>query len=400
MARTRSSLSAVESSRVRDTADKKRRTVRADPPAIVPDRYRAFVFPNHIREQRRLRGLQKLMALGERLPDISYIRLSKIERGEVVARADELRQIARALEVAPTDLLIDLADPAFDIAAWALPFQDGRAISQEEEQFTIQLAAALRVLRNSDATLTIARLDKDFGLPPVILSRLENAHKTLDRWNAATVAAVCRVFGVDDEHALRANVADQYRRGKLDAAIARIVDPADREQRARERNAALSAELASVAKPAGHKAASKTAGKAVARRVPRAVSAAANLPEPARMLTVFGTPLAGGLIAFTRTDAVVEAPRDAGPKAFALRVCRATLGPGLPASSIVVADPDRPVTAGGLAAVRSDDGYRLVTVTFDRWGVTKGYSTTPDLELDLDICAPTDVVAVVAAFFV
>ena len=30
----------------------------------------------------------------------------------------------------------------------------------------------------------------------------------------------------------------------------------------------------------------------------------------------------------------------------------------------------------------------------------KGYSITPDVELDLDICSPTDVVAVIAAVFV
>jgi len=389
MARTRSSPS--EAKQGRDTAAKRRRGIPADPAPIVPDRYRAFVFPNRVREQRRAHGLQKLMALGECVPDIPYIRLSKIERGEVVARADELRQIARALDVAPADLLIDLADPAFDIAAWALPFQDTSAISPEEERFAIQLAAALRALRNADATLTIAALDKEFGLPPVILSRLENAHKTFDRWNAATVAAVCRVFGVADENALRAKVADQYRRGDLDAAIGRIVDPADRERRARERTAALSAELASVAKPAGRKAAA---------RASRAVATAAHPPEPAHVLPVFGAPLADGLIAFTPTDAVVPAPRDAGPAAFALRVCRATLGPGLPASAVVVADPDRPVTAGGLAVVRGGDGYRIVTVTFDRWGARKGYSSTPDLELDLDICSPADVVAVIAAVFV
>ncbi|AOH86432.1 hypothetical protein AWL63_01835 [Sphingomonas panacis] len=389
MARTRSSPS--EAKQGRDTAAKRRRGIPADPAPIVPDRYRAFVFPNRVREQRRAHGLQKLMALGECVPDIPYIRLSKIERGEVVARADELRQIARALDVAPADLLIDLADPAFDIAAWALPFQDTSAISPEEERFAIQLAAALRALRNADATLTIAALDKEFGLPPVILSRLENAHKTFDRWNAATVAAVCRVFGVADENALRAKVADQYRRGDLDAAIGRIVDPADRERRARERTAALSAELASVAKPVGRKAAA---------RAPRAVATAAHPPEPAHVLPVFGAPLADGLIAFTPTDAVVPAPRDAGPAAFALRVCRATLGPGLPASAVVVADPDRPVTAGGLAVVRGGDGYRIVTVTFDRWGARKGYSSTPDLELDLDICSPADVVAVIAAVFV
>jgi hypothetical protein len=40
-----------------------------------------------------------------------------------------------------------------------------------------------------------------------------------------------------------------------------------------------------------------------------------------------------------------------------------------------------------------------VTVTFDRWGASKGYSVAPDLEVDLDVCAPTDVVAITAALF-
>jgi hypothetical protein len=103
MARTRSSPSAVEPGQRRDTAAKRRRAAPADPAAIVPDRYRAFVFPNRVREQRRAHGLQKLMALGERLPDIPYIRLSKIERGEVVARADEL---IRAYEVDSTPTIV------------------------------------------------------------------------------------------------------------------------------------------------------------------------------------------------------------------------------------------------------------------------------------------------------
>jgi hypothetical protein len=96
---------------------------------------------------------------------------------------------------------------------------------------------------------------------------------------------------------------------------------------------------------------------------------------------------------------VVDAPHRAGARAFALRVCRATLGAGLPASAIVIADPDHRVTAGALAAVRSAEGYRIVSVTFDRTGATKGYSIAPDLELDLDALDPSDVIAIIAAVF-
>lgn len=374
------------------------------PAKIVLDPYRAFVFPNRIREQRRFRGLQKLMALSEHLPEIPYIRLSKIERGEVFARADELRRIARAMDLPPGDLLTDVTDPRFDIATWAQPFRDGRPILEEEEQFSVLLAAALRVLRNGDAELTIATLDKDYALPPVILSRLENAYKTLDRWNDTTLAAVCKLFGVSNVSELRATVKDRYREGVFNKIVGNIVDPQARAQRSRERIAALSEELKS--EPVARRVRGTSARSDRVDPQPQPVSPtliSTSTTEPValrRDIPVFGTPLAGGLIAFTPTDARVEAPRKAGPSAFALRVCRATLGPGLPSGGIVIADPDRLPFAGGLAVVRSAEGYRIVSVTFDRSGATKGYSVTPDVELDLDQLDPADVIAVVAVVFV
>jgi hypothetical protein len=105
------------------------------------------------------------------------------------------------------------------------------------------------------------------------------------------------------------------------------------------------------------------------------------------------------LIANIATDARIDAPRVAGPRAFGLRVCRATLGAGLPASAIVVADPDRAPTVGGLAVIRNESGYRLVTVTIDRTGATKGYSLAPDLEINLDELDPADIFAVISAVF-
>ena len=53
-----------------------------------------------MREQRRTAGHAKLLRLATSIPEIPYIRLSKIERGEVVPRADELRRIAAALQIA------------------------------------------------------------------------------------------------------------------------------------------------------------------------------------------------------------------------------------------------------------------------------------------------------------
>jgi transcriptional regulator with XRE-family HTH domain len=366
--------------------------------AIVIDPYRAVIFPNRIRELRRANGLPKLMALSDRLPDIPYIRLSKIERGEVVARADEVRMIAAALDTPPAQLLVDVEAPGFDIAVWAQPFQDGRPVAIDAERVAVMLAAALRRRRGSDRALTIAVLDSEYGLPPVILSRLENAHKTLDRWNAPTVAALCRLFDVADEAALREHIDGLYRRGELDGDVGRIADPQIRIARTRERNAALMHALNSPsARPR------KRGGGATAKMKrpapPAATAPAAEAPATPRTLSVYGAPLAGGLIAGAGVDAVIDAPRLAGPRAFGLRVCRATLGAGLPASATVVVDPDRPPVVGGLAAVRVDGGYRLLTVTCDRSGTTMGYSVSPDLAITLDDLDPAQVYAVIAAVF-
>lgn len=394
------------------------------PAAIVIDPYRAVIFPNRIRERRRGNGFDKLMALSDLLPDIPYIRLSKIERGEVVARVDELRTIATALGTTPDHLLVDVEDPDFDIARWAQPFQDGRSVAVEEERVAVVLAAALRRLRSGDRALTIAVLDEDYGLPPVILSRLENAQKTLDRWNAPTVAALCRLFDVADEAALRTRIDGLYRRGDLDGHVGRIADPQVRIVRTRERNAALLRELdaapdvprrrdvapakATRSKPAARSA--RIVGSAVKTGAELAGETGAETgaaPAAARTLPVYGTPLPGGLIAAPAVDgavdravdAVIDAPAQAGSRAFGLRVCRSTLGAGLPAGAIVVVDPDRRPVAGGLAAMRVEDGFRLLTVTFDRTGATKGYSVTPDVEIALDDLDPRDVHAVIGAIF-
>jgi hypothetical protein len=55
-----------------------------------------FSFPTALREHH---GLHRLMARNNRLTDIFYIRLSKIERGEVIGRADNLVGIAGTLGI-------------------------------------------------------------------------------------------------------------------------------------------------------------------------------------------------------------------------------------------------------------------------------------------------------------
>lgn len=376
---------------------RKSTTVKPSPagaPAVAPrtmadvpiDMYRAFIFPNRMRELRSAAGHPKLLPFAAKVPEIPYIRLSKIERGEVVARADELRRIAAALGIEPAELLVNIDDKGFDIARWAEPFQNSRPTDLGEERFAVLLAAALRTRRANDAELSIAVLEQAFGLPPVNLSRVENAQKTFGRWSAATHAALLKIFDAASEASLRATVRQMFESGALDAALAEVGGPHARMARSRARIAALSAAL--EAAPDGS--------------APARMSSGSSTPQPGvrevRHLAVFGAPLASGLIADTPSGQQIEAPSAAGPAAFGLKVFRATLGPGLPAQATVVLDPDRYPVAGGLAAVREDDAWRILAVTSQRDGRLIGYAVNPECEIALDDVEPARLAAVVAAY--
>lgn len=369
---------------------------------INPDRYRNFVFPNRIREHRQTHGMHRLMALSNRLADIPYIRLSKIERGEVVARADELVRIAATFGIDAEDLLIDIDAPDFDIADWAEPFHDPRSWDNQDERNAVLLGAALRCQRNKDRSLTIARLEQEFGLPAVILSRLENALKPLLRWNDATLAALCRLFAAKDVAKLLEQLVERYMQGELDSYVQTITDPEARRARTRQRIEELRTELREAPddKPGFATRPPPSAAKAAKRAPLSRAGATAVQPAPLqRALPVLGTPLQSGLIADKPTGVMIDAPSGAGPRTFALRVCRATLGAGLPPNAVVFVDPDRSPTLGSLAVIRSSGAYRLVTVTLDRAGTTMGYSVSPDLAVNIDDLDPADVAAVIGAVF-
>ncbi|MHA6720076.1 helix-turn-helix domain-containing protein [Sphingomonas sp. RS6] len=358
------------------------------------DLNRSIVFPNRLREQRRQRGFPKLLRLASVVPEIPYIRLSKIERGEVVARADELRRIAAALRIAPADLLIDIDAPGFDIAAWAEPFRDNAAPDIDEARFAVLLAAATRARRMRDPDLTISAVERDYALAPVNLSRVENAQKPFARWNASVQASLFALFGVDNEIALRDAIERQFGAGELDEALDQVTDTSGRLARNSARIADLKAQLA-VDAPVP-----VDGGAAVASGVSPLAPHAVPPGPPRRDLTVHGSPLGQGLIAETASVDTVEAPSNAGPRAFALRVCRATLGAGLPAQAITIVDPDRQPMPGGIAALREETGWRLLSVGADRDGRTIGYSLHPELEVALDECEPSRLAAVIAAVFV
>jgi hypothetical protein len=348
---------------------------------IVIDPYRSVVFPNRVREQRLRRGQPRLFAFAATIPEIPYIRLSKIERGEVFARADELIRIGTALSVDPADLLIDVDSADFDIATWFIPFADGTASdSPEEAAFAMLLAATMRARRDADPRLTAATMDREFGVPPVILSRIENAQKGLTRWNEQTVGNLCRLFGVPDEAALRRHVHETHQSGALNRFLAAIAGADQRLARTRQRVAALAIEL-------------RQATGTTTRATPRP-------SQGRRTIPVMGAPLADGLIALTPTGNEIDAPAVAGARAFGVRVGRSPLGGGLPGQATVIVDPDRFPQAGGLALVRDGEGYRILAVAVGRDGRMLGYATVPEHEVALDTLPPADVAAIVAAVYV
>ncbi|CAN5405256.1 hypothetical protein BH10PSE12_BH10PSE12_14730 [soil metagenome] len=373
------------------------------------DPFRAIVFPNTIRQWRIHQGMPRLLQLGTKLPHIPYVRLSKIERGEVVAKASEIIAIAEALDRRPQELLINIDEPGFDIKHWAAGLQDWEAIDPEEDRFAVMLAAAVRSRREQDGSLTIARLERDFGIAPVILSRLENAQKVLGRWNSQTINALCRMFDVADAAGLRAHILSLYQDGSLDLHLNLVANPANRMEMSREKILALRQDLAAnriggpkPKTPQPARPAPFTAPEAACPAPSPPVSRAAVRADDmimVRLVPVFGTPLPDGRIAHKATGESIEAPRRAGPRAYGLRVCRPTLGPGLPARSVVVVDPDCPPSAGGIVVATEAEGLRLLMVTFDRSGKMVGYSQDPDREVALDAFEPNALATVIGAIY-
>jgi transcriptional regulator with XRE-family HTH domain len=374
------------------------------PRPIVIDPHRSVIFPNRIRELRTANGFPKLLALAAVLPDIPYIRLSKIERGEVVARADEVERIAGLLGVAARDLLVDVDDPDFDIARWSEPFADGKAADRVEEEFAVLLGAAMRARRARSDELTIAAIERDYELPPVILSRIEKAVKTLNRWNDATVVRICRFFEVADEAALRAAIAEQHRAGLLDDYFHLVTDPDARLEKSRAHLAKLLKDIdgLSAAKPPSDDryAELHNTEPVDGSDDPDATRGNRTKLQLVRLLPLLGAPLAGGLIAPIELGQRVESPRSAGPRAFGLRIFRPTLGAGLPANAVVIVDPDVFPSSGGLAVLREDGNFRVLAIAFDGDGAMIGRSVNPALELPLDSVDPADIMAIISASFI
>jgi transcriptional regulator with XRE-family HTH domain len=362
---------------------------------ISTDPYRSLIFPNSIREQRRKSGCESLLMLAGQLPNIPYIRLSKIERGEVVAKAHELTAIANALGVTPVSLLADVDNPDFNIAFWAGMRGEAMSVNQEGEELAMLLAAAFRARRAEDKSLTLATLQSEYGLPAVIVSRIENATKTPDRWNAATMASICKLLGADHPRSLAQDLRHRYSEGSLDAWLERIPGAEERTARTKIIVRELHRDLQNL--PENNRASPLTPPS----RHVKPNTQPNHLITGLLRLPVRGAPMNDGLIDPTNSNGDVIAPADAGPNSYALRMCRPSLGATIPGQAVLIVDPDRFPSNGGLAVLRDgalDGGnaLRVITITSDKDGRMMGHSLNPEKQIPLDTVPASDLAMVTA----
>lgn len=369
---------------------------------IAIDPYRMFPFPNAIREQRKRAGFNSLLALSQQLPDIPYIRLSKIERGEVFAKAQEIIAIARKLGVEdPARLLTDVEDENYSVALWAGLRGETVSMNKEAEELAMLLAAAFRARRASAPDLTLAKLNNDYGLPAVIISRIENSVKSFDRWNAETLAAVCEVLGIEDSRTLASHLRTQYENGELNQWLQRIPGAPEREARTKERIAALRNELQRMnanGVSGAHRVKDTGTDKTGHHPTPMPNASIAETYNSGSMssLQILGVPLGDGVIEPYPNPQHIMAPAGSGPNAYALRMCRASLGAAIPASAILIVDPDRSPLQSGIGVLRVENGLRVLSITTNRDGQLYGHSSNPEKELLLDAIAPSELAMVTA----
>jgi hypothetical protein len=296
------------------------------------------------------------------------------------------------------------------IASWADDYLGPHGLDEEADNQAILLAAAVRARRARDEELTIAVLENHYGLAPVILSRIENALKPLDRWSAAIQQSLFRLFNVADAADLTEHIKAIHAEGQLDALLPLIANPAERIAKTRAKTRKLRAELASPEplfrrrrdrlrhlEDGAPEAAPPSPVKPNIAALGPADSPLSLAPAPRRMVAIYGAPLPDGLIAPLDTGEQIELHHAAGPRAYALRICRPTLGPGLPGRAIAIVDPDRFPCAGSLAVIQEDKGLRLLAVMTDRQGQMIGFSENPNYEVALDTIETKNISTILSA---
>jgi transcriptional regulator with XRE-family HTH domain len=324
---------------------------------------RSTVFPNAVRDVRVRRGFDTLRAFAsDEHVDVTYTRLAKIERGEIFPTADEMKSIARAMGVPVASLLIDPNDPSFDREAWAREHIEAKLAHRGGGIEAMKLGAAMRVRRLAMKRSTTDM--KDHGLPAATVSRIENADRPIERWDASTQKGIAKVLGVRGNAGVNRKVAEMFASGELDGMLRTLFSPEAIHERNSKRYKALLAELPT--------------GKKVSKLL-QDLNA-----EDDEIAVLSGDVAEQGAFNVAPSQRRVAIPAGASRSSMAVEVAEAVLGPGLPRHTVIVADPEQPVSAGDVAVVFSGDRsvVRLLSIA-DNGGSLIGFSMANDSMMTL-----------------
>jgi len=372
--------SALRAAPARSMAAPSRLNLEMDPIA------RGVVFPNHVRDVRRSKNYETLRDFdGKAKVDgtvITYNRLAKIERGEVVPDASEITGIARALKVPVDALLVDPTSPMFDRTAWARDHIEASLKNRGGDLPAMKLGAAMRVHRLS---LKLSTSDlKQYGLPAATASRIENAERPLERWARDVKNGIASFFGVDSFRKVEARVEKMFESGELTIMLSELFSEEALQARINRRTRSLLAQLPGTAakKIMEHLDEQYTTLPDVLRTTARSrhlesmLSAgqdnetsssegAAATPvieggdtdtKGTDDMVVLGARLLGNRITLeAETGRRIARPTGVGPEAYAVQVDVSTVGSRIQRGSTVVAEEGHEIAAGDLVVIR--DSY-------------------------------------------
>lgn len=319
---------------------------------------RSTVFPNAVRDVRVRRGFETLRSFGSKV-DVTYTRLAKIERGEIFPTADELKSIARAMGVPVGSLLIDQNDPEFDREEWARNHIEASLSHRGGGIEAMKLGAAMRVKRLAMGLSTTDM--KQFGLPAATVSRIENADRPIERWDAGIQKGIAKVLGVRGGSGVTRVVSEMFEAGDLDDMLQDLFSHDAIQERNNKKLKSLLADLP---------------GKKVAKLL-NDLDDSGSETDSIQVLSSKSS--ANGIFEIALTDRFVAMPDGASRKAFALEVVDPVLGPGLPRGSVVICDPEQSASSGDVAVVLFDNGTkaRLLSVADGSAGLI-GFSMATD----------------------
>ncbi|MFZ3481929.1 helix-turn-helix domain-containing protein [Sphingomonas sp. 3-13AW] len=360
---------------------------------------RGVVFPSHVRDVRRSKGYETLRDFDGKAKVggtvITYNRLAKIERGEVIPDAAEITSIAKALKVPVDALLVDPTSPMFDRTAWARDHIEASLKNRGGDVEAMKLGAAMRVHRLS---LKLSTSDlKEYGLPAATASRIENADRPLERWPRDVKNGIAQFFGESSFRKVEDRVQKMFEAGELTVMLAELFSEEAIQARNNRRLRSLLTQLPGTAakKITEHLDEQYTKLPDILRTTARsrhlesmlsgsqdndlmvrAGDAEAAPPAGGADVETKGTddlPVLGARLLGNRitldadTGAKIRRPSGVGADAYAVRVDVSSVGSRIQRGSVVVAEEGHKISGGDLVVIRDsyDNSVMLAEAVVD-----------------------------------